>query len=167
MELTLQTAQDTTLTPALYVESLRRAGRIQDATGRSEVFRDYTAWIGSIIAGGEGGRSVFVAGFVRYRPGQFLQVLGKTRSDVDQAAEQIRASIRSIAALRDSSMLAAVPDRVEMATVPAGGAFSDVVGSLGPQALDIEQTAILNNARATTILSAGSPLKIIRKGSRG
>ncbi len=167
MEVTLQTAQDTTLTPALYVESLRRGGKIQDAAGRSESFRDYTAWIGSIIAGREGGRGTFVAGFVRYRPGQFLQVLGQSRSDADQAAEQIRASIRSIAALRDSSMLAAVPDRVQAASAPSGGSFSDVVGSLGPQALNLEQTAILNNVRATTVLSAGSPLKIVRKGSRG
>lgn len=166
MELTLQTVQDTTLTPALFVESLRRGGRIQDAVGRSESFRDYPAWIGSIIAGGEGGRTAFVAGFVRYRPGQFFQVLGQSRSDTDQAAEQIRACIRSIAALRDSSKLSVMPDRVQVATAPSSGPFAEILGMLGPQALDLEQTAILNNARATTALSAGSSLKIIRKGRR-
>jgi predicted Zn-dependent protease len=166
MELTLQTAEDTTLTPALYVESLRRGGRIQDAVGRSESFRDYAAWIGTIIAGGGGGRTAFVAGFVRYRPGQFLQVLGQSKSDTDQAAEQIRASIRSIAALRDSSKLSVMPNRVHVATVLSGGTLSEVVGTLGPQALDLEQTATLNNLRATTAVPAGSPLKIIRKGTR-
>src|SRR5512139_1578265 len=109
MELTLQTAKDTTLTPALYVESLRRDGKIADAAGRSESFRDYNAWIGDVIASDQGSQSQFIAGFVRYRPGQFLQVLGQARSTTDPAAEQIRASIRSIAALRDTTKLTAVP----------------------------------------------------------
>ena len=167
MEVSLQTAQDTTLTPALYVESLRKTGRLQDAMGRSERFRDYDAWIGTILTGGQGGKSGFVAGFVRYRPGQFLQVLGQVRSDTDPAAEQVRASIRSIAALRDSSKLASQPDRVQLATAPETGTFGQVIPTLGPQALDLEQTAILNNSRVTTPVSAGAPLKIIRKGSRG
>ncbi|HEY7727664.1 MAG TPA: M48 family metalloprotease, partial [Candidatus Eisenbacteria bacterium] len=166
MELTLQTAKDSTLTPALYVESLRREGKILDASGRSEEFRDYPAWIGTILVGGQGGRAAYIAGFVGYRPGQFLQVLGQARSDADPAAEQIRTAIRSLASLRDSTKLGASPDRVHTLPAPASGTFESIVPTLGPQGLDLEQTAILNNLRATTPVSAGSPIKIIRKGHR-
>jgi predicted Zn-dependent protease len=134
--------------------------------GRSETFRDYPAWIGTIVASGQGGRGTFIAGFVGYRPGQFLQVLGQTRSDTDAAAEQIRTSIRSIAALRDSTKLQASPDWVHFAAAPGSGVFGTLVPALGPQGVDLEQTAILNNLRATTPVSAGTPIKIIRKGSR-
>jgi predicted Zn-dependent protease len=164
MELTLQTSQDTTLTPALYVESLRREGKIQDATGRSEAFRDYPAWIGMVLAG-QGGRTAFIAGFVGYKPGQFLQVLGQARSETDAAAEQIRTSIRSLAALRDRTKLDVSPDRLHVAPAPGSGTLSEVLPKLGPQGLDLEQTAILNNLRATTPISTGTPIKIIRKGN--
>jgi predicted Zn-dependent protease len=164
MEVTLQTAKDSTLTPALYVESLRRDGYILEATGRSEIFRDYSAWIGSILASGQGGRTSLIAGFVGYRPGQFLQVLGQSRSDTDAAAEQIRTSIRSIAALRDSTKLKVSADRVHFVPAPESGTFGAVVESLGPQGLDLEQTAILNDERATTPVSAGTIIKIVRRG---
>ena len=167
MELSLQTAKDSTLTPALYVESLRRDGKIADAAGRSESFRDYSAWVGSVLAADQGGRKEFIAGFVRYRPGQFLQVLGQSRASTDPAAEQIRASIRSIAALRDTSKLHVAPDRLRVVNAPKSGTFGDVVGALGSQGLGLEETAILNNLRATTPVSSGSPLKIVRKGIRG
>lgn len=165
MEVTLQTAKDSTLTPALYVESLRRDGKILDATGRSETFRDYPAWIGAILAGDQGGRTALIAGFVGYKPGQFLQVLGQTRSESDAAAEQIRTCIRSIAALRDSVKLEASPDRVHFVPAPESAAFGTMVTALGPQGVDLEQTAILNNLRATTPVSAGTPIKIIRRGN--
>lgn len=165
MELTLQTAKDSTLTPALYVESLRREGKILDAAGRSEMFRDYPAWIGTVLASGQGGKSTFIAGFVGYKPGQFLRVLGQARSETDAAAEQIRTSIRSIAALRDPAKLSESPDRVHTGPAPKSGTLTEVVAALGPQGLDLEQTAILNNLRATTPVSAGTPIKVIRKGN--
>lgn len=167
MELTLQTAKDSTLTPALYVESLRREGRIADAVGRSESFRDYGAWIGDVLVAQEGGRKEFIAGFVRYRPGQFLQVLGQSRASSDPAAEQVRASVRSIAALRDTTKLHVMPDRVRVVGAPKSGSFGEVVGGLGAQGIGLEETAILNNLRPTTPVSSGSPLKIVRKGRRG
>src|SRR5439155_21708517 len=92
MDVTLQRTKDSTATPEQYVQWLTQAKKILDASGRSENFRDYSAWIGQVLVSGEGGRKSLIAGFVRYRPGQFLQVLGFTRSPNDVAAEQVLAS---------------------------------------------------------------------------
>jgi len=164
MELTLQRTKDSTATAQQYVQSLIAEKKILDASGKSETFRDYPAWIGELLVNGGGGRQSLIAGFVRYRPGQFLQVLGLTRSPNDVAAEQILASIRSIAALRDPTMLNVTSDRVAIVSTKRQGTFADIVGGLGPQALSLEETAILNNMRATAIVPAGTPIKIIRKG---
>ena len=164
MELTLQRTKDSTATAQQYVQSLIAEKKILDASGKSETFRDYPAWIGELLVNGGGGRQSLIAGFVRYRPGQFLQVLGLTRSPNDVAAEQILASIRSVAALRDPTMLNVTSDRVAIVSTKRQGTFADIVGGLGPQALNLEETAILNNMRATAIVPAGTPIKIIRKG---
>jgi len=55
-------------------------------------------------------------------------------------------------------------DRVAIVSTKRQGTFADIVGGLGPQALSLEETAILNNMRATAIVPAGTPIKIIRKG---
>ena len=162
MELSLQFAKDSTLTPERFVQSLREDSKIQNAVGRSENFRDYAAWVGSITGNIGGSSQDLLAGFVRYRPGQFLQVLGQGSSS--RAADQIYDSIRSIAAMRDSSLLNVTSDRIAFAAAEHAGDFGSVVGSLGPQGASIEDTAILNNLRASSAVSAGTSLKIVRKG---
>lgn len=164
MELSLQFSKDSTATPEGFVRSLLDEQKILDAAGRAESFRDYPAWIGSILVRTESGRQELIAGFVRYRPGQFLQVLGTTRSSSDRAAEQVRVAIRSIAALRDTTMLQVTSDRVRIVAAERGADFGSLVGGLGGQALSLEDTAILNNQRVTASVSAGSPIKIVRKG---
>jgi predicted Zn-dependent protease len=72
-----------------------------------------------------------------------------------------------MAALRDTTKLTTVPDRLRVVSAPKSGSFGEVVGALGSQAMTLEETAILNNLRATTPVSAGSPIKIVRKGKRG
>ena len=162
MELSLQFAKDSTATPERFVQSLKEEGKIQDAVGRNETFRDYLAWVGSIVGDVNGSRHELIAGFVRYRPGQFLQVLGQGPSG--RAGDQVYDSIRSIAAMRDSSLLNVTSDRVRFVTAERGGDFGIVVGSLGPQAASVEDTAILNNLRATAAVSAGTAIKIVQKG---
>src|SRR6267143_3907764 len=164
MKLTLEYSKDTAATPEQFVQSLITNKKILDASGRAENFRDYPAWIGQIIANGEGGTQTLIAGLVRYKPGQFLQVLGRTPSAGDVASEQILASIRSLAALRDPERLNVTADRVDVVTTDRAGTFSDVVSRLGPQALSLEETAILNNLRATATVASGTPIKIVRKG---
>lgn len=163
MELTLQRSKDPTATPDRFVQSLLEDKKIQDASGKTENFRDFPAWVGTVAAG-DGGHQTLMAAFVRYKPGQFLQVLGQSRSPGDVASEQILASIRSIATLRDPDRANVTPDQVHVVIVDRPGTFSDIVGRLGPQALSLEETAILNNLRATAMVDAGTPIKIVRKG---
>ena len=164
MELTLQTSSDPNASPAQYVQSLLSDKKLEEATGRVEPFRDFPAWVGQIVTGGEGGRQDLIAGFVRLKPGQFLQILGKSRSLSDVGGEQIFASIRSVAAIRDTSRLNVSADRLHVTTVDRTGELGKVLPGLGPQALSIEDTAILNNLRATGVVNAGTPIKIVRKG---
>ncbi|HEY2924443.1 MAG TPA: M48 family metalloprotease [Candidatus Eisenbacteria bacterium] len=164
MELTLQRSKDTAATPEGYVQSLIAEKKILDASGRSENFRDYPAWIGHVVANTEGGKATLIAGFVRYKPGQFLQVLGQSRSVGDVASEQILASIRSIAALRDRERLDVTPDRIDVVITDRAGIFAEIVSRLGPQALSLEETAIMNNLRATATIAGATPIKIVRKG---
>ncbi len=121
---------------------------------------------GSILVGGRGSRGELVAGFVQYRRGQFLQVLGQVPSTTSRAADQIFDSIRSIAAIRDTSMLHVTSDRLHFATVKSEGDFAALLGAMVPQAMSVEDTAILNNLRATAVVPAGTTIKIVRKGRR-
>lgn len=164
MELTLQRSKDPAATPEAFVKSLIEEKKISDISGKTENFRDFPAWVGQIVRNGEGGRQTLIAGFVRYKPGQFLQVLGQSRSPGDGASEQILASIRSIATLRDPARANVTPDQVHVVIVDRPGTFSEIVSRQGPQALSLEETAILNNLRATSVVDAGTPIKIVRKG---
>lgn len=165
MELTLQNSKDSTATPDQFVRSLLDEKKLSDASGRAENFRDFPAWIGQVLAQGEGGgRQALIAGFVRIRPGQFLQVLGQSRTVGDAASEQILASIRSIATLRDPDKRDVTADRVHVVVTDHDATFTDLVSRMGPQTLSLEETAILNNMRATATIPAGTPIKIVRKG---
>jgi len=164
MQLTLVTNANPNLTPVQYVDSLRLKGEIVEASGRGESFRDYPAWVGTVIAQGESGRTEFIAGWVRIKGGQFLQILGQSKGGT--SGEQIFASIRSIAALTDPSKLNVTPDRITVRSNPRTAPFSTVWESFAPTALSVEDGAILNSTRATATISAGAPIKVAKKGSR-
>ena len=164
MEVTLQRSKDPDPTPDQFVQSLITDKKISEAVGKTESFRDFKAWIGQVVGSGGGGRQTLIAGFVRYKPGQFLQVLGQSHAAGDVASEQILAAIRSIALLRDPERLNVTADRLHVVTVERSSTFADFVGRQGPQGLSLEETAILNNMRATQTLEAGTPVKIVRKG---
>jgi len=164
MQLAIDDAPDSNATPEQFVQSLRAGNKILDYAGRPESFRDFQAWVGSILVEGQGGKSELVACFARYKPGQFLVVLGQVRSVNDQAADLIRASMRSLARLRDPEKLSVTADRVRSVNVRQGDIFSNVVASLGPQALSVEDTAILNNLRAASSVPSGTSIKIVQKG---
>jgi predicted Zn-dependent protease len=165
MELTLQHSKDPDPSPEQFVQSLVDDKKISDPVGKTETFRDFRAWVGQVVANGEGGgRQTLIAAFVRFKPGQFLQVLGQSRSAGDVASEQILASIRSVALLRDPERANVTADVVHVVMVDRAGTFQDVVSRMGPQALTIEETAILNNLRATATVEPGTPIKIVRRG---
>jgi predicted Zn-dependent protease len=164
MQVTLGNSRDTTLTPSEYVDSLTIKHEITGASGRAEQFRDCPAWVGMVSAQGQNGRTDMIAGFIRFRPGQFLQVLGQV-SSMGSASEQIYSSIRSVAPLRDPTKLNVTPDRVSIQPAKETGSFARVWSAFGPLALGVEDGAILNSTRGTQEIAAGTPIKIVTKGN--
>jgi predicted Zn-dependent protease len=162
MQLTLGSTSNQSLTPSEYVDSLRIKNAIASATGHAEQFRDYPAWVGEAVLQTDQGQSNVAAGFVRIKPGQFLEIIGQSKGGV--ATEQINAAIRSVAALTDPDKLNVTPDRIEIKPAPHTATFSQLWGEMGGGAIGVEDGAILNSTRATTTISAGTPLKIVVRG---
>ncbi len=165
IQVTLGTSKDNTLTPSEYVDSLQIKRSIVSSTGRSEQFRDYPAWIGTVVVQSEQGQATLPAGFVRIRPGQFLEIVGQSKGG--QATDQIYQSIRSVAALRDAAKLNVTADRLTIQPAKRTATFATVWSDFGSQAIGVEEGAILNSTRATAQTSAGTPIKTVQKGPRG
>jgi predicted Zn-dependent protease len=164
MQLTLVKSEDTSLSPADYVASLQKKGEVIQANGRSENFRDYPAWLGTVTAQTEGGSQEFIACWARTKPGQFIQVLGQAKSQ--SAADQIFASARSLAALTDPARINVTPDVVVIRPAPRTAAFSNLWASMGGGALSLEDGAILNSTRPGTVIQSGTPVKTVKKGTK-
>ena len=162
MQLTLGSTRDTTVTPAEYVDSLTARQVVSGATGRPEQFRDYSAWIGTVVLQSDGGAAAMAAAFVRIRPGQFIEILGQSKAT--QGTDQIYQSIRSIAALTDPAKLNAGADVLTIAPAKRTASFSDVWTDFGKLAIGVEDGSILNSTRGTTQIVSGTPLKIVKKG---
>jgi predicted Zn-dependent protease len=163
MQLTLVKSEDTSLSPADYVASLQKKGEVTQTNGRSENFRDYPAWLGTVTAQTEGGSQEFIACWARTKPGEFIQVLGQAKSQ--SAADQIFASARSLAALTDPARINVTPDVVVIRPAPRTAAFSDLWASMGGGALSLEDGAILNSTRPGTVIQSGTPVKTVKKGT--
>ncbi len=166
MQLTLVRSKDeeSGFSPADYVAALQRKGEILRSNGRSENFRDFPAWVGMVTAQTESGTKDLVAGWVRTRPGEFLQVLGQAGSQ--SAADQIFASIRSIAALTDPAKINVTPDVIAIKPAPRTAPFSDIWSQIGGGAIGLEDAAILNSTRPATTIPAGALVKTVTKGVR-
>jgi predicted Zn-dependent protease len=164
MQLTLVKTEDTSLSPSDYVASLQKKGEITQASGRSENFRDYPAWLGTVTAQGEGGSQEFIACWARTKPGEFIQILGQAKSQT--AADQIFSSARSLAALTDPSRINVTPDVVVIKPAPRSAAFSDLWATMGGGVLSLEDGAILNSTRPATVIPVGAPVKTVKKGTK-
>ena len=164
MQLTLVGTSSTSMSPADYVASLKSKGEILDAAGRSENFRDYPAWLGTIRVNTDSGAKDLLAAWVRIKAGQFLQILGQAKSQT--SADQFYASVRSIAALTDASKLNVTPDKITIRTAPRTAPFSEIWSSIGGGAISVEDAAILNSTRATATIQSGTPIKTVKKGTR-
>jgi predicted Zn-dependent protease len=162
MQLTLGSTPNQNLTPSEYVDSLRIKNAIASANGRAEQFRDYPAWVGDAVLKTDQGQTSVAAGFVRIKPGQFLEIIGQSKGGV--ATEQIYAAIRSVAALTDPEKLNVTPDRIVIKPAPRTATFSQLWGEMGGGAIGVEDGSILNSTRATTTIEAGTPLKTVVRG---
>jgi len=161
MQLTLGSTKNVSLTPSEYVDSLRVKNAISSASGRPEQFRDFPAWVGNVVLTGDQGGNV-AAGFVRIKPGQFLEIIGQSKGGA--ATEQIYAAIRSVAALTDPEKLNVTPDRIVVTPASRTATFSQLWAEMGGGAIGVEDGAILNSTRAATTIQAGTPLKTVVRG---
>jgi predicted Zn-dependent protease len=165
MRMTLGSSTNRSLTPSEYVDTLRARGAITSASGRSEQLRDFPAWIGTIVAATESGNVTLASGFVRIAPGQFLEIIGQSKGGA--ANDQVLSTIRSVAALTDPDKLNVTPDRIVVKRAPRTAPFSTLWSQMGPQAIGVEEGAILNSTRASSTIQAGTPIKTVAKGERG
>ena len=162
MQLTLGSTADEKLMPSEYVDSLRIKNAISAPSGRAEQFRDYPAWVGSMVLQTDQGQAQVAAGFVRLKPGQFLELIGQSKGGA--ATEQIYAAIRSVAALTDPTKLDVTPDRIAIKPASRTATFSQLWSEMGGGAIGVEDGAILNSTRATSTIQAGTPLKTVVRG---
>ncbi len=163
MQVLLGTTSDTLVTPAQFVDSLRAHGAITEAAGRSEQFRDYPAWVGTVTARVEGGQQNYIAGFIRIRGGQFLEMLG--RAGDQRSADQIYAAIRSTAALRDPAKLNIQANHLRLEPAKTSATFATVWAQYPGQAISLEDATILNGTRTTASFTKGEALKIVPKAA--
>jgi predicted Zn-dependent protease len=154
--------------PAEYVAELRRSGKITDASGGGETIGGYPAWAGRVSVTGQDGQPVILAAvFIRKSPEHMFEILGRSAVPRDEDEAQIFTSARSFRELTDPARLAVSPDRVHVTTPPPGtSTFETAVARLGPQALELEETAILNNRFPEDQVQQDQLIKIVEPGKK-
>ncbi len=153
--------------PQGYVNRLLQNGRVLDASGRKETIAGRDAWVGRVtVQNSDGTTSPLLTALVRWGPEQMLQVLGRSASPGDAHERAITRSVRSLRELRDPARLDVEPDRLEVKRVPEAMTFGEAVGAFGDQALEFNETAILNNRFAGDELAAGERVKIVARGKK-
>jgi predicted Zn-dependent protease len=162
MQLTLASAGD--FSPEGYVAELQRRGTIAGATGGVETIGGYRAWIGVLRVVRNGAEARLAAGFIRQSPERTLQILGQSAVAGDANEAAMIASMRSVRPLTDPARLNAEPDRVHVFAAPAAGTFEEIVTAQGAQALDLEQTSILNNLMTDEQVFKRQLVKIVKPG---
>jgi predicted Zn-dependent protease len=164
MQLTLAQAGDRS--PAGFVDELLRTGKIADANGRSETIGGYPAWVGRLAVTDQNNAQVtLAAAFIRKTGDQMFQILGRSATPGDAYEERVIQSARSLRALTDPARIRVQPDRLKLITVANNGSFESVVRAAGSQGLNVEDTAILNNAEVDEEVRRGQSLKVVTKGT--
>jgi predicted Zn-dependent protease len=155
------------LSPAAFVAELERSGRIAGSRGGSETVGGYPAWVGRLaVPTQEGTQVTLLAAFVRKSPELMFQFLGRSPEAGDVGEDQILHAFRSFRDLSDPARLAVEPNRLKVVAAPRAGDFLGLVQSFGPQAVGIDETAILNNAFPDQQVNAGELIKIVLPGRR-
>lgn len=154
-----------TLAPEDYVAALRRDGRIAAAEGRDDGPDGLAGWIGHVsVPNGAGGAAVLFAAWVRGPDGALLQFLGQSAVVGDADDVKMSDAVRSLRRLGDPRRASPLPQRLRIAANPASGSFSAVIAKLGPGALPLEDTAILNGVENEASIGAGESIKFVEPG---
>jgi predicted Zn-dependent protease len=160
MQLTLADAGD--LSPASYVAKLAANGRISSSRGGSESISGFPAWVGRVAVPADGGTErVLAAVFIRRSPDQMFQILGQSAQPDDADFRRVLASARAFRPLTDPARLKPMPAMVRVTSITRSGSFSSEVTALGPQGLDLDGTAVLNNREPADALVPGDLLKTV------
>ena len=101
---------------------------------------------------------------IRKSSDQFFRFLGQSAPPGDANDAAMVASARSFRTLIDPVKLLATPSRVKVMGAPKAGSFRSVVGSIGNQGADLDETSILNNADPDGEVRVGELLKIVLAG---
>lgn len=160
MQLTLADAKGRA--PGDFVTALLQGQQLASADGASETLSGDRAWIGRIgVLGTDGTTTPMTAAFVEHGAGTMLQILGSAVGGDAVVLGAIRSFHRV-----DPARVTALPSRMKIVTVPHSGTFSSVVASFGPQAIDVNELAIVNNVEVDETVAEGTLLKLVPKPGR-
>lgn len=162
MQLTVA-ADAGSLSPESYVAQLQKNGSITSSNGARETIGGFSAWVGHLTVTPEGqSPTTLDAAFIR-KDSFLFQLLGESKQAGDAHEGRIFSSIRSFRNLTDPARINVTPDRVQVVTVNAAGAFDAVIRSFGAQPADIETDAIMNSVQTTDRVTAGTLVKIVER----
>jgi predicted Zn-dependent protease len=149
------------LSPTAFVQKLVNDRQVTSADGRAETIGGYDAWSGRLgTTDDQGATGVLLAVILRQGPTVMFRMLAQaTPGSAAEAA--FFTSSGSFRALTDAARLAPEPARVKVVPAPAAGSFGPLVTAMGPQALTVEETAILNGVDVGTSIARGRLLKIV------
>ena len=145
--------------PGDYVRSLVSNNKVSDARGNDETIGGYPAWLGQLAIQTEEGPLVLVAALIAKEQGQLYQIVGRASDP-----QLVSRTARSFRDLTDSKRINVKADYVDVVTLERSGSFSEVVPTLGKQALDLTRTSILNNVELDEGVAKGTLLKVVRPG---
>jgi len=162
MQLTLAAAGD--FTPEGFVLELQRRGSVSRASGRAETIGGYPAWVGALAVPRQNGEARLLAAFIRQTPERMLQLVGQSAAAGDAGETAILASMRSVRPLTDPARIGVQPDRVRVIAAESQASFESIVQAQGAQAIDLQETAILNNAYPDEQVFRRQLVKIVKPG---
>jgi predicted Zn-dependent protease len=167
MQLTLAPAAGA-LTPADYVATLARDGRIAAANGGRETVGGWPAWVGRVtLPAAQGATAVVLdAAWIRQAPDRLFQFLGRSTTVGDADDEAILRAIRSFRPLQDAARANPLPERVRVQAAPAAGTLRSLMPRLGPNVLDALDLSILNGVDSEAAIASGTWLKSVEPGRR-
>ncbi len=150
-----------TKTPTQYVNDLVTQKKIAGAEGRTEQVNGMDAWIGRVaIQDTQGQQGVLSAAFIRQTPDRMFQFVGQMEPGGAHESAFFAAA-RSFGNLTDTARLNVTPAKIRIVDWPRTGLFNEILPTLGKQAIDIQEAAILNGVEVDDRIEKGQPIKTV------
>jgi predicted Zn-dependent protease len=161
MQVTLVNAAG--MSPSQYVQKLLNDRQVAAANGSSSTIHGHAAWEGRVTVQDQAGNQGSLLLVVLKKDASMFQILGQAAAG-SAGESAILASAHSFQALTDASRFNPTAAQIKVVAAPRAGTFAQIVGGLGEQGADVEETAILNGMDASTTLAAGRLIKIVTPG---